>query len=337
MAQREGIVFEVDSVDKLQAIDKAHQANRSVHTLEAWEKRFALRRSKLVREALHEWWLTVLRTISPAFAHMAKLPFLDKASYVRLIVLLCAALNRLEGDEEDEEAALCMALEDWERDARAELFLCTRPRGSQGNDKADDAGDDGRIMPRESLLDGIFQIADLYTDSVSALEYKTFLEELLKECSYEAADEDEGGGKKTKKQTNIMHRASLKAKGGEGLRGRIFWKVEPPPPPPPPLIEAVIDEPPPPPSLPPEPVPVPEAEPPPPPPEPPQPQPQPQPQPVPVPVPEAEPPPPPPEPPAAAAHSSSPPAATTTGAAAAATPAAAPATAGVTCSGSLSH
>ena len=47
MAQREGIVFEVDSVDKLQAIDKAHQANRSVHTLEAWEKRFALRRSKL--------------------------------------------------------------------------------------------------------------------------------------------------------------------------------------------------------------------------------------------------------------------------------------------------
>ena len=269
MAQREGIVFEVDSVDKLQAIDKAHQANRSVHTLEAWEKRYALRRSKLVREALHEWWLTVLRTISPAFTHMAKLPFLDKASYVRLIVLLCAALNRLEGDEEDEEAALCMALEDWERDARAELFLCTRPRGSQGNDKADDAGDDGRIMPRESLLDGIFQIADLYTDSVSALEYKTFLEELLKECSYEAADEDEGGGKKTKKQTNIMHRASLKAKGGEGLRGRIFWKVEPPPPPPPPLIEAVIDEPPPPPSLPPEPVPVPEAEPPPPPPEPP--------------------------------------------------------------------
>jgi hypothetical protein len=201
MAQREGIVFEVDSVDKLQAIDKAHQANRSVHTLEAWEKRFALRRSKLVREALHEWWLTVLRTISPAFAHMAKLPFLDKASYMRLIVLLCAALNRLEGDEEDEEAALGMALEDWERDARAELFACTRPytrpHGSQGNneadDEADDAADDRRIMPRESLLDGIFQIADLYTDSVSALEYSTFLRELLQECSFEAADEDDEG------------------------------------------------------------------------------------------------------------------------------------------------
>jgi len=205
VAEREGIVFEANSANELRAIDKAHQANRSVHSLEAWEKRFALRRNKLVREALHEWWMTLLCTIKPAFngyGDESALPVLDKANHVRLIVQVCAALNRLEGDEEDEESAIEMALEDWERDSKVDFGS---PRTAQGTDEA--AGNDRRVMPREAFLDGIFQIADLYTDSVSALEYATFLKNLLRECSFE-----------------------------QGLE-RIFWKVDPAPLPPPPPVE----------------------------------------------------------------------------------------------------
>ena len=204
VAEREGIIFEANSANELRAIDKAHQANRSVHSLEAWEKRFALRRNKLVREALHEWWMTLLCTIKPAFIYgdESAPPFLDKTNHVRLIVQVCAALNRLEGDEEDEESAIEMALEDWERDSKVEF---ASPRTALGTDEA--AGNDRRVMPRQALLDGIFQIADLYTDSVSALEYATFLKNLLRECSFE-----------------------------QGLE-RIFWKVDPAPLPPPPPVE----------------------------------------------------------------------------------------------------
>ena len=53
----EGVVMEVSDKADLKAIDKYHQADASMHTLEAWERRrFALRRDKDVRQALHLWW-----------------------------------------------------------------------------------------------------------------------------------------------------------------------------------------------------------------------------------------------------------------------------------------
>ena len=63
----------------------------SLNTMEAWEKRYSLRRSKLVRDALHEWWKAVLQTIRPTVAE-GELLFLDKESYIRIYLIVCAAL-----------------------------------------------------------------------------------------------------------------------------------------------------------------------------------------------------------------------------------------------------
>lgn len=177
-----GIVFEVDNASQLKGLDKHHQANKSMQSLACFEERFALRRNKLVRGALHEWWMSVLNTICPPdddTSHLSPkekrdkaMPFLTKDSFVRIVVMVCEALAAQEGDEHDEVAAIEMANEDWERDARAPV----RPPSRQQR------GEDSRVMPRETFLDSVFNLADLYTSSVSALEYATFLAELLAGC-----------------------------------------------------------------------------------------------------------------------------------------------------------
>ena len=161
----EGVVFNVTDTADLKAIDKYHQANEEMNTLEAWEKRFALRREPAVRELLHTgWWMTALRTLK-AQEPENEFPQLDKLSYFRIYKLLFRSLAKEMREKYDEEEACECAEEDWEADSR-----------------------DGVSMPRELFMDALFQIADLYTETASSEEYASFLQRILQRCIAKGTD-----------------------------------------------------------------------------------------------------------------------------------------------------
>jgi hypothetical protein len=151
----DGVVMVVEDQTCLSGLSRYNQADATMHTLEAWEKRFALRRTPEVRESLHAWWMTALRTVRNETAE-GELPELRKASYVKIYKLLFRALAQAEGEEYDEDEAISCAEEDWQSDSR-----------------------DGVTMPRELFMDSLFQIADLYTDEADARVYADFLSAIL--------------------------------------------------------------------------------------------------------------------------------------------------------------
>ena len=50
---------------------------------------------------------------------------------------------------------------------------------------------DGLTMPRELFMDALFQIADLYTDTASAVDYAAFLRRVLERCIPKGVSSDE--------------------------------------------------------------------------------------------------------------------------------------------------
>ena len=93
----EGVVLEVDDVSKLQGVSKSKQGDATLHTIKAWEQRFALRREVIVREALHRWWSTLVATIRPSFAEGDAI-VLDEPTYVRLYKMMSHALATQEDE-----------------------------------------------------------------------------------------------------------------------------------------------------------------------------------------------------------------------------------------------
>ena len=134
----EHLVLEVDSEEALAAIDKRLQGDAELHTVEMWEKRFALRRHKVVREELHKWWLAALPALQSRVAEGQVHPHMDKESYFHIYQLLFRAMAAREGERYSQDEAIDCAAEDWASDSR-----------------------DGQSVSRELFMDAIFQLADL--------------------------------------------------------------------------------------------------------------------------------------------------------------------------------
>ena len=134
----EHLVLEVDSEEALAVVDKRLQGDAELHTVEMWEKRFALRRHKVVREELHKWWMAALPALQSRVDEGQIHPHMDKESYFRIYQLLFRAMAEREGEPYSDEEALASAAEDWASDSR-----------------------DGHSVSRELFMDAIFQLADL--------------------------------------------------------------------------------------------------------------------------------------------------------------------------------
>lgn len=134
----EGVVLEIEDASVLQTLAKSQQGDASLHTVKAWEQRFAMRRAPSVRDALHAWWSIVVRTISSRFKEGEEV-FVDEGTYMRLYRLVFQALAWMEGEDYDEAEADECGAADWESDSV------------------------NNMMSRNVFLDSIFQIADLYS------------------------------------------------------------------------------------------------------------------------------------------------------------------------------
>ena len=166
----ENIVTTVSSVEELEQVDRRLQADLSLNTMKAWETRLALRREASVRDVLHLWWMTFLRTLRPGL-EVDEIPMMGKAMYVRMYELIFRALATIEEEQYEEAEARQCAEEDWASESA-----------------------DGVTMAREVFLDSVFQLADLYTDTTSATEYARFLRRLLELCVCKGTSPDLSDG-----------------------------------------------------------------------------------------------------------------------------------------------
>ena len=125
------------------------QHDPEMDTKMAWAARRRLRHDGLVIEKLQLWWDCALRSVTSADHAQTTL---DRESYYRLSRLLHKAMIK-EYDEADADAC---AAADWITDSR-------------GKDEID----------QERFFDCIFELADIWTRSISADEYASFLQRLL--------------------------------------------------------------------------------------------------------------------------------------------------------------
>ena len=213
----ENIVTKVSSVEELKQVDRRLQADLSLNTMKAWETRLALRREASVRDVLHLWWMTFLRTLRPGLEE-DELPMMGKAMYVRMYELIFRALASMEEEQYEETEARQCAEEDWASESACDT------------------------MSREVFLDSVFQLADLYTDTTSATEYAGFLRRLLELCVCKGASPDLSDGifwvvrpmkKKKPEPKPVKPKEELPAPAEPGTQSKKEEEPEPPPPPPP--------------------------------------------------------------------------------------------------------
>ena len=136
-------------------VDAAYwrQGNEELHTKNVWMARMALRRDSRVVEELQRWWDVALTTIrGEPGSEWACAP--EKAPYLRLQKKLYWQLvGAADGSEKD--AASCAA-DDWESDRRGH-----------------------ESVGRELFMDSLFEMADLWTETVDGGQYAAFLAKLL--------------------------------------------------------------------------------------------------------------------------------------------------------------
>ena len=153
-----GVVLEVEADEEKESVPRWLQGDASLNTEEALRARNALRRHPLVMDVLQTWWSTTLRSLqSGGDTHLAQL---SRVHYVNLHV----KISKVMVSEFDESEALHAAMEDWECDCHGQPTL-----------------------GRGEFLDSLFQLADVWTDGISAREYADFLQQLHEALAYEDA------------------------------------------------------------------------------------------------------------------------------------------------------
>ncbi|KOO25169.1 hypothetical protein Ctob_001743 [Chrysochromulina tobinii] len=125
------------------------QGDESLNTKAAWAQRMKLRAHPAVLAKLQMWWECMIASVQSVDPERTTI---DKASYVRVSRLLHKAII----EEWDEADATQCAEEDWKNDAGGRTSI-----------------DQGRF------LDCVFELADIWTRTIEADEYASFLQRLL--------------------------------------------------------------------------------------------------------------------------------------------------------------
>ena len=170
-----------------------------INSPESVQRRMDLRTHPLVVEALDAWWQTAESSMEEQYKAAPagvkpRVGELQQEQYVIIMRKISKALL----EKYDEEEADATAREDWESDRRGHDFL--------------DA---------ELFKDGIFELADLWTNTVSGAEYAAFLWKLFNEVAVKV-DEDSPS---TSPQLAGFQKFNSKPKAAVSPRRR-FWKPD---------------------------------------------------------------------------------------------------------------
>lgn len=158
-------LLEVHTTKKLEATPLWKQGDASLYCAEQLEARYLLRTTPEVQEALHSWWCAVLRSLQSGGDSSACTIGHDR--YISLFMAIYRQLvpGRVTSCVYQSEARRS-AEQDWARDSKR----CG-------------------VLERVDMLDGLFELADLYCPSVAAADYACFLHGLLLAVSIVPAGE----------------------------------------------------------------------------------------------------------------------------------------------------
>ena len=134
------------------------QMDAAMDTQSAWAARRRLRTHPLVLDKLRLWWDCALRSVQSGGSEHTGL---DHDSYVRLSRLLHKAMIE-EWDSDDADAC---AAEDWRLDSEGLAEI-----------------------GEERFLNCIFELADVWTRTIEAAEYASFLQNLLDDIAVSGGD-----------------------------------------------------------------------------------------------------------------------------------------------------
>lgn len=153
-----GVVTEVSSARQAAKLERWQQGDLELYTKENLRKRYQLRHHPDVLHELQLYWETLVR--SAFFART--LPgtnetVLLRQDYVRFARKIYKAMI----ETYDEMEATASANEDWERDCKGEPHLT-----------------------RERFGDAMFELADVWTETMAAAEYVEFLHTLFEQLSF---------------------------------------------------------------------------------------------------------------------------------------------------------
>ena len=126
------------------------QGDPTLYTEENEAKRQSLRHHPEVKQALEKWWETAMSTVEAD--GRAKEEVMRKEDYITVSKCMYKALI----ETYDEAEALAEAEEDWEKD-------------SQGTG----------ALGKKLFLDAMFELADMWTETIAAEEYRDFLNQLF--------------------------------------------------------------------------------------------------------------------------------------------------------------
>ena len=154
----EGVVTEVSSARHLEGLERWQQGDLELYSKENLRKRYRLRLHPDILDELQLYWVTLVRS---AF-FVRTLPatnetVLLRQDYVRFARKIYKAMIEVY----DEVEATASANEDWDRDCKGEPHL-----------------------KRERFGDAMFEMADVWTETMAAAEYVEFLHTLFEQLSF---------------------------------------------------------------------------------------------------------------------------------------------------------
>lgn len=155
----------VPSQKALAATPAWQQGDASMYTEDKVQSRFRLRTAPAVQEALHEWWAATLRSLQSGGDVEACTVHHDRYVSLGMSIYRQLVPGRVTSHVYQSEARRA-AEGDWARDCKGQ--------GALG---------------RADMLDGLFELADLYVPTVDAADYAEFLRELLEKVSIAGAEE----------------------------------------------------------------------------------------------------------------------------------------------------
>lgn len=140
----------------------------ALNTKDVRMERSKLRHRETIVAELEMWWECALRSSQTPDAD-----YLDKANYIRVDRLIAKAMQ----PEYEPGEAHGLADEDWEEDSRS------RRMSRDADPRLDN--DESRLLSQAAFMDGLFELADVYTRTVDEAEYVRFLHELLERVASE--------------------------------------------------------------------------------------------------------------------------------------------------------
>ena len=152
------IVLEAETQEQLQSLHKWEQGDKALYSSASIEARYKNRTNKEVYHWLDVWWDSAFER-SGSHSGSERPTAMSKQVYVNIYVRVSQAIFEFESEDWEEAELVRLVEEAWDEES-----------GGQGH------------LTRSQFNDSLFELVDMWTDTVEPAEYVSFLRRLHESC-----------------------------------------------------------------------------------------------------------------------------------------------------------